>query len=767
VVGYLLAMLIVPALPLALPEGDVFPVGRLELWFIYFSGAEGIWQQWTGGFSPSWTDRWPMVFSASLWIAVAWGLGTAWTRADRLAAWGENVIPHFLATAAGLGILAQLVLLNGSTFGTRSLLGLATWVAIAWIGALVWGWGWKKTGYQTDGAANEDKYSTDTHPERGGHAEFEGEADESMIRGWSRRWIPLAWLVGLWVAWLTCAAACLPSYDADVRELDMFATKEYFIRNSPGAIERQTPLQAPRGSMMPALGIASALHWDGSNTSESFPSNALLHSILASQLIQGAMWIIAIGMVMETLRRTYGLLACTLIGFLLVTHPGMHELVRLGGGAGGAGLWTACGVVLMQAPRSAKQPIMTLAAVGAGAFGNSIWIGGVVGLPILVLFILRWRSEVGREPKTPTEQLRCNCLLIFVLFFMALWPLRIFLSSRDTLSETLGMGSTLEGNLLGRFDPVDLMRLLPRLVWDSPAHGLLLVPFAVLGCFQRWDTWVRTSVLWWSGWMLLWWLATERMDRDWVLATPLLAWPAAAGIQKLQRSTGPWILAPVCYVALVWSALLMSAWPMSDPRWLAPLGALTPWGNVPPTEQMVNEANSSSETSGRDARNGVGHGGPEEGDSVAVAWHRVAPVYCRWVNETSRGKASSDPSKKLQWMIVGNSDTFFLTVPTLSSSLRDRCWMDDVLAVMERASAEGHDEATETERWLRERNVGYILIDWQGMHVRDELRHVDRESALRDAVGKLQEMGCLKRLSWPFASGDADCFEVVTPLKRQ
>jgi hypothetical protein len=118
-------------------------------------------------------------------------------------------------------------------------------------------------------------------------------------------------------------------------------------------------------------------------------------------------------------------------------------------------------------------------------------------------------------------------------------------------------------------------------------------------------------------------------------------------------------------------------------------------------------------------------------------------------------------------MIIGNSDTFFLTVPTLSSSLRDRCWMDDVLEVMERASTEGHDQATETERWLRERNVGYILIDWQGMHVRDELRHVDRESALRDAVGKLQRMGCLKRLSWPYASGDADCFEVVTPLKQQ
>jgi hypothetical protein len=757
-------MLVVPALPLALPEGDIFPVGRLELWFVYFSGAEGIWQQWTGGFFPTLTDRWPMVFSSSLWLALAWGLGTAWTRADRLAAWGGSVLPHLLATAAGLGILSQLVLINGWIFGTRSLVGLATWVAIAWIGALVWVWGWKKTGYQTDGAANKYKYSTDSDPELGGHAEFEGEADDSMIRGWSRRWIPLAWLVGLWVAWLTCAGACLPSYDADVRELDMFATKEYFIRNSLGAIERQTPLQAPRGSIMPAIGIASALQWDATGP---FPSNALLHSILASQLIQGAMWIIAIGMVMETVRRTYGLLTCTVIGFLLVTHPGMHELVRLGGGAGGAGLWTVCGLVLMQAPRSAKQPIMTVAAVGAGAFGNSIWIVGVVGLPILVLFILRWRSESGREPKTPTKQLRCNCLLILGLCFMALWPLRLFLSSLGTQPETPGMGWTFQGNPLGLFDPVQWMRILQRLVWDSPAHGLLLVPFAVLGCFQRWDTWVRTSVLWWSGWMLLWLLATDRMDRDWVLATPLLAWPAAAGIQTLQRSTGPWILVPVCYVAMVWSALLMSAWPMSDPRWLAPLGALTPWGDVSQMEQLDNQVNSSSETSGGDVRSGVGQEGLGEDDSVGFAWHRTAPVYCRWVNEYTRGKPSSDPSKKLQWMIIGNSDTFFLTVPTLSSSLRDRCWMDDVLEVMERASTEGHDQATETERWLRERNVGYILIDWQGMHVRDELRHVDRESALRDAVGKLQRMGCLKRLSWPYASGDADCFEVVTPLKQQ
>jgi hypothetical protein len=62
--------------------------------------------------------------------------------------------------------------------------------------------------------------------------------------------------------------------------------------------------------------------------------------------------------------------------------------------------------------------------------------------------------------------------------------------------------------------------------------------------------------------------------------------------------------------------------------------------------------------------------------------------------------------------------------------------------------------------WFREHNVGYVVMDWQGLARRDRIVGRNREGRYRDWVRRMLETGLLRRIPWDLNSGEAECFEV-------
>jgi len=743
---YLGWMLVVPALPLADASEGVVAVGRLELWLVLVVSQQQMWLQWTSGFPATFSDRVPILTLAAIWMGLAWGMGRLLARADGSANCDSSLVGHGVSLAAGSAVIAQCVWWNGHTFGTQSWLGLVGWVAA--LGSVLW----------IAARSRPGQCSVQVQPgvpiaARGIASNIDG--DPSWERLWSRRWIPLAWLACGTLGCVTLAGACIPSYDADVREVDMLATRMFFEQGTMEIPIRHAAMSQPSGEILPALGIASLMHAGATqNTGTSIAG--LLLAVLAGQAIHASMWLVAIAMMAWGAARRESALAMTAIGLLLVSHPGMHELVRLGGGAGGAALWLAAAWSLWDRQAYPRMPWCCALAVAAGANGHSQLVGGLVGVPLLLGLIAEsWQHRRdARGVRLQTMSIGCN--LLFIAWISAGWLSWVWMLWPRDAGWALGSDGLggLGGSTAAMFDGSSMADAARRMVWDSSAHGLLLVPLAVMGACARWDRRMRFASAWLAVWVVVWWLATEHRDKDWVIATPLLAVPAAAGIGWLQRSGGGWALAPSLFAAWAWAVVVLGGWPLSDPRWLTPLSELTP-------RSMSSMASSENVGTG-----GAGEGRGENPSAQAKHWGRSAPMYVDWIH-TIASRHASPESVDPVWWLVGTSDTFFLEVPTLTNGWRDREWIEDLIDTMRASGDRGWDEADAARRWLQDRRVGYVVVDWQGWERSEQALGTRREGAVRDAIATLQSMGCIQRVDWEVPPEVAECYRVLGNSSRK
>jgi hypothetical protein len=790
VVMYMLAMLIVPALPLADPTGEIVAAPRLELWLIYVASLSDLWQQWTAGMPASFADRWPLVVGALAWSGMAWVLGRRVIGWDGLPDFGGRWSLEFMALAAGHALLCQLVLFNAWTFGTQSWLGLSLWVAGVWAAShWVTGSWWRRDGTvrsipERSTTASLTATETDTTSRSAGgpapessrvhsDAMHEVDTDRSLQDHWSRRLIPLLGLASVWIAAVTLAGSCLPSFDADVREIEMLSMKEFMRTESVALIDRHGSALSPRGAVMPALAMAACSDWWPDTTHPTPSMSVLLQGVLTGQLIQSGLWLAAILLFAGMVRRCDGLFAAIFVAFLLISHPGMHELVRLGGGAGGVALWMMAGVGLLHSGAAGspwRPPLLTSACIAAGAFGSSVMVGGAIGVPLLIAIVVGWwpergATEIRGEPPSSRWRERLRRIgLLTLCCWMLVWPIRLGWYSANWWPQLPGFVPLGQGGLSTGHEA--WWWALTRVLMDSVAHGLLLVPLAAVGILFRSDRRSRDAMGLGCIWLLVWWLFTEQLDRDWVIATPLIAWPASAGVSWLQRWTRGWVLMPCGWIALVWSVVVLSAWPLSDPRLLVPLERLTPSLELPTHARTAGLATDP----GREGP--VGNAGELQGWSASM---QTAPRYCDWINSDAAsrhialGTDESHEDSRRKWLVVGNADTFFLQVPTLSSGVWDRCWFEDwilslgseTLVDLRTNGAASEARASTTPiPWFREHRVGHVVMDWQGLARRDRIVGRNREGRYRDWVRRMLESGLLRRIPWDLNSGEAECFAV-------
>lgn len=809
VVGYAAAMLLIPSMPLADPYGEFLQTSRLELWLVDVASLSDLWQQWTGGLLyASWIDRVPILLLASGWLAASWWIGHPIATRESLDPWNGLMATRGCSIAIGHAILSLMTLANGWIFGPRVFLPLALSTVIAALAPRWYSMFYRatpstaevETAMANSRALSAIRRKTDklTNKLNGKLLVAEKprsvESDPSFASSWSRRLIGLSVVGAVWLATIAVLGSCLPSYDADVREIEMLSTKKYYLDNSICWFDLHRAANGPQGNTMPALAITSLLEAIRPSASPEAMLRHLTCAWLAGQVLHASLWLIAILMIASSIRWRFGALAAALTAFLLIAHPGMHELVRLGGRAGGVMLWITASMVLIQYHHEKPIPKLSSWSIAAGAFSYQSLLGIFLGSILLYRMIHcvpRDRQRYWNDRNAMASRSVIARLAILTVFVAAAipWQLRVYLHgpalSHDFV-PTLAIAYSNIARLGASLN--ELVDAFNSILWNSMAHGLLLIPLAAIGAVTGYrDREIRFSSIAWLVWLFLWWLFTTHLDRDWVVATPMLAWPAAQAIQWLRERSGGYLIFPLALISLAWSTIALAAWPTADPRLLVAIDQLIPTtvanakANIQATplsrhsgpDQPRAGEGRGDDPAGSAARNEAaleppidraGQGGavnpiaPSPPPSIRLSTSlstspsanlSTYPIYTDWINshKGSYGLPSPAPSSS-RWLVIGTTDTFFLTVPTLEVGLSELASLELLLR--------SHSKLLDRSQ----SDIHHLVIDWRSIAAGDRIARSSFEASIRDAVLKLEQSGAISRIPWDYLSSDAECFSV-------
>jgi hypothetical protein len=686
---YVVVMLCIPALPIGVPEGGIARISRAEFWLILVASLESIWSQWTAGYVATISDRLPKIGCAAIWMAISAILGWPIARCDGLHRLERTVHSLAISTAIGSALAALAVACNGVTVGPQSRLGLVVWFVAAGVGAQLYA---RRIASWTRIEASADR-SVELSPDR------------ALEHSWARRLMGLTALGTAWVLVLTLLGACLPSYDADVREHRSMAVRNDYLGNRMAGSENHDASHGPHGARMPALFWMNPLVGVPSNPLNISDVQRMVDAMVIGQIVQAMQWCVAIGLLVAALSRLYGSFASVLASFAIAAHPGLFELVRLGGGAGEGGMYLVSAVSLLLTCRTGQIPVGSLACIALGAAGNSWVLLLLVTLPIGIGVAITARNDLLR------------CIVWFtavgaVVLFWGASPLGQF------LGQEFARGRGGEGAWAACL----------RIAIQSTVHAPHLIPLALVGMVFSRNRVGRDVGIAFGVWCILWWIVTPQQDRDWVIAVPLLAWPMASGIAWMQTHGVRFLLAAIAGVALAWSIVVLAAWPTSDNRLLAPWETLV----VLVEEDAV----------------GQGRGG-ESRD--------LAPI----VNSLWNGLSENQRAKK--WLLLGSGDAFrwlpAVEVDGPENAGQWSTWMDEWQTQK--------DPVRICHQRLRENRVGYVVVDWMGWMRGDQVQGTTREASYRTIIERLLQSGALRRLEWRRSGVYAECYEVVAEIPSE
>lgn len=681
----MVGMLVVPALPIGGPDGEISQISRAEYWLILMASFESIWGQWTAGHAPTIGDRLYLGGCAAVWIGVAATLGWPIARRDGLLRIAGRAGAMGLSIAIGSALASLCVACNGSTFGPQSRIGLLVW--FVGVGCSVY---WL--------ARHTATYKSGEDLQR---CALRVPSDPAFEFSWARRWMGLTGVGTAWVLGLTLAGACLPSYDADVREYRNMAVRRFYLQDRVFGSGQPPDAAMPQGAIMPALFWMNPFVGLPPDPLDAMSVRGMVDAVLVGQMVQGMQWWVAIGLLMVSLARSYGVFASVLASFAIAACPGLFELVRLGGGAGEGGLYFVASVSLLMLGPTRAIPVASLACIAAGAAGQSWVIFLLVSVPI----VLRIAIAPG------LSLLRRTCLFIALGAVSLFWWV-------DALGPIVEMSLPWGRGGEGAWDACW------RIAMNSTVHSLHLIPLAIIGLIFSRDRTARDAGVGFGVWCLVWWLLTSRHDRDWVIALPLLAWPMAGGIAWVRERGQGGALAAISGTALIWSTLVLCAWPTSDNRLLVPLAVLAP---IVPSDERAGE--------------GRGGNAQDLASMVNRTWTTLPPE-----------------QQKERWLLVGSADAFRWLPDSVVAGTRDRNPWERIIGSWK---DENDDSvAAAKEAFARER-LRFLVFDWAGLRHRDPAKGGGLSNVYRDRILQLQRSGVLRPVRWELSSGRAQCFEVI------
>ncbi len=714
-------MLFVPALPIGSPTGEINQISRAEFWLILMASFESIGSQWTAGYPPAIIDRLYLVSCAAIWLAGAAILGWPIVRLDRLQGRVGGWSKLGLSIACGSALASLCVAFNGATFGPQSLVGLGGWFLT--VGCLIY--------LLARRSVKEGVMELPIDPAQV-HV-----PDPALEYSWARRWMGLTGIGIAWVLGLTVAGACLPSYDADVREHRNRAVRQYYLQNRVASFDQQRELNRPASSMMPALFWMGPLVGIPPEPLNPSAVRSMIDAVLVGQIVQALQWCVAIGLLIGSLSRAYGIFASVLASFAIAAHPGLFELVRLGGGAGEGGLYLVSTVSLLllchrrDMPNEIPPGSLVCIAAGAAGHGWILWL--LVTLPILVRLNFFWTARQLRR----SDVFRIQGLLVFGSCFIFLGAVTLFwgwasIRALVDAGSAWGRGGDREQTLLAHQLPFffgsasgageGILNACLRIIVSSTVHSLHLIPFAAVGLLIARDRAARDLGIGFLICCVVWWIFTPQQDRDWVIAVPLLAWPMASGIGWMRERGSSVLLAAMSGVALVWSVLVLMAWPMSDNRLLVPIEELAP---ITVTDHRAEQ----------------GRGGEREDLAVSVnsVWNRLEAG-----------------DRNGRWLLVGSADTFrWLPKGDAYGVYHVDPWESLIMEIESQKNP-----IASIPQGLLDRGIGYLVMDWEGIRFRDRFLAMNREAMYRNRIHELQQAGLLRRIDWSIESSRSECFEI-------
>jgi hypothetical protein len=260
----------------------------------------------------------------------------------------------------------------------------------------------------------------------------------------------------------------------------------------------------------------------------------------------------------------------------------------------------------------------------------------------------------------------------------------------------------------------NLLDGLSRLLWHSNVHGLMLVPFAVLGLTVGLTMpsyrIFGLSMVGYAFWVCLWWFS-PRFDRDWVGALLLLGWPAVSGVSWMMNQANRYWLALFVTIGISWSVVVIPIWPTSDSRLLVSMDSIQ---------------------------------SPKSVDSMeSIPTDYVAALNRMLINDQHLNRRS-------KLLLVGDNDDFDLLCPCITNGPFDRSVLDECVDLDPKRRI---DE-------LRSKGITHVVIAWSGIREREREFLVKSENKIRNLTNEMLSSSQLQAIPWDINSSQAELFRV-------
>jgi hypothetical protein len=527
-----------------------------------------------GRFEATLSDRFPILLGGLLWLGLAWATARwtlRWADLDRQLG---RLEVHSLAVLIGLAVLSTATLLIGLGGGLGQ-----PWPLLVSVLALSCGGLWllRICGQTRPADAGEH------HTPPGRNPQLPLEVCNDVDR-WTARLLGLAVCgLGLLIAWGTL----ITPYEFDVVEYHLQAPKEYWQ--------------------------AGAIRFNERNVYANMPLGAEMHSLAAMTLLgrtPDAWW--WGGLVGKFIIGSYTWLAALLLGGFIARHlgaicgwasagcllavPGSVHVATAGLIDNVLGAYLLALVVVWSLiwPRGLEARALGLTSLLAGAAAAAKYPGLIFAvLPLTCL----WFAWEFKHPSTWTERVQRGLAVLLGLAVTCLpWLAKNSWQTGNPvypLMASLFGGRGLEAGQIAQwraahavpaidgssYSLAAVAQALHHLAIGSTFHSPVLIGLAACGLLVlcgRWRQWQWLAV--WPGlalWILLvWFVATHRIDRFWLPVVPLYAGLAAAGVHYLGQRLTAAVPATLVLLAIAYTSFLLMAGNLGDNRLLAPLDEL-------------------------------------------------------------------------------------------------------------------------------------------------------------------------------------------------
>lgn len=712
-------------------------------------------------------DRLPIVMAGAAWLALSRVIGYPWVMLTGLLRRLSNIEVQTLSVLTGLAVLSTLTLLVGLSAGFQTrwpmLGGVAGLTALSWMMQR-----WLGRGAPRDSARNAARKSLSKTT--GGVPTLEPlfglplQATPATNLGslWLQRLLPAA-VCGLGLLYfLSCL---ITPYEFDVVEYHLQAPKEFAAAGKIAFVPHNIYANMPLGAEMHSLAIMAligqpirdAWWWGG----------------LVGKFIIGSFSLIAALLLGGFIARKFGKLAGWSAAGLLLSAPGNAFVTNAGLIDSVVGAYLLAMLVIWSTrwPLENLFGCVALASLFAGATAACKYPGVVFAIAPLALatFVWMWHQRLSSRHKLHALAAGCLGLSLTCLPWLAknallahnpVYPLAANLfGGRELDPERIAQwqaAHAVPSTAGSKYGATALLTSTRQLFLESPflspslialtAAGLTVAGLILCGWLrvstpeqstpaqstsaestsekstpaqstpERLSAGLYQRVGWcgsWAGlaiWILLvWWLATHRIDRFWLPVVPIYAGLAALGIAWIARWLSPSLATIFVLVSVGYGAFINLSGALGDNRFLVSLNALR----------------------------------YDAGDEELAG--RMSPSVL-WVNENL-----NSPTDKV--LLIGEARVFDFLPPIEYAT----CFNENPAEPRLRGKTKEEQRAN-----LRAAQISHLLINWSEIaRYRSPGNYGFSDWPQRSDIDQLLADGIVERVAWPFETMRAELLKVL------